>query len=147
MLSGLVRARLRRTLPLLGAVLLLAGCGPKPEPAPPPGPPPPPPRTAWPMTRGGAALSGVVARPAPARPTVLWTFTSPGPFSAEAAIANGRIYVGNDKGRLHCLDAETGKEVWHFDTGDTIAAAPAVTATRVFVSSHDGRLYALGGHR
>ena len=143
MLPGLVRPRLRRTLPLLGAVLLLAGCGPKPEPAPPPGPPPPPPRTAWPMTRGGAALSGVVARPAPARPTVLWTFTSPSPFSAEAAIANGRIYVGNEKGRLHCLDAETGKELWHFDTGDTIAAAPAVTATRVFVSSHDGRLYAL----
>ncbi len=95
------------------------------------------------MTRGGPALSGSVAASLPLAPKVAWTFSSPAAINAEAAIANGRVFVGNDKGRLHCLAADSGKELWHFDTKDTITAAPAVNGTRVYVSSNDGKLYAL----
>lgn len=128
---------------LLGALVLLAGCGPRSGPPAAPAPPPPPPPTAWAMTRGGPDLGGTAPVPAPGRPEVAWTFASPAPLNAEAAIAHGRVYVGNEKGRLHCLEAATGRELWHFDAQDAIAAAPAVTASRVFVSSNDGRLYAL----
>ena len=101
------------------------------------------PKTAWPMTRGGPALSGNVAAPVPLEPKIAWTFASPGPINAEAALVGGRVYIGNDKGRLHCLAADTGKELWHFDTKDTIAAAPAVSGGRVYLTSNDGKLYAL----
>ena len=130
-------------LPLLGAALVLAltGCGEKPAAA--PAAPPAPKATAWPMTRGGPALTGASAAPVPREPVVAWTFTAPGPVNAEAAIAGGRVFIGSDKGRLHCLDAATGREVWSFETKDAVNAAPAVGGGRVYLSSNDGKLYAL----
>ncbi|MBI5692919.1 MAG: PQQ-binding-like beta-propeller repeat protein [Verrucomicrobia bacterium] len=126
---------------LFAAALALTGCGeraaaPAPKSA-------PPPVTAWPMTRGGPALTGSVPAPLPRAPQTAWTFTAHGPVNAEAAIARGRIYVGTDKGRLHCLAAESGRELWHFDAKDTIGAAPAVSGDRVYLTSNDGNLYAL----
>jgi outer membrane protein assembly factor BamB len=101
------------------------------------------PEIAWPMTRGGPALTGSVAAPVPLEPKTAWTFAAAGAITAEAAIAGGRVYVGTAKGRLHCLAADTGRELWHFDTQDAITAAPAVSGKLVCVSSNDGRLYAL----
>jgi eukaryotic-like serine/threonine-protein kinase len=101
------------------------------------------PDISWPMTRGGPALSGNVPVALPAEPATAWTFTASGPISAEAAIVNGRVYVGTSKGTLHCLAADSGKELWHFETKDAITAAPAVSAGNVYVSSNDGKLYAL----
>ena len=91
----------------------------------------PAPAVAWPMTRGGPALSGNVPVAVPRSPVIAWTFTASGPVTAEAAIANDRVYVGSGKGTLHCLEAATGKEVWQFATKDAITAAPAVTAAFV----------------
>jgi len=123
----------------------LAGCGERPgaSAAQRTAPAAPPPATAWPMTRGGPALSGGVPAPIPRQPKIAWTFASPASINAEAAIARGRIFIGNEKGRLHCLAADTGRELWHFDTKDAITAAPAVGAALVFLSSNDGNLYAL----
>ena len=101
------------------------------------------PKTTWPMTRGGPALSGSVARKIPRAPKIAWTFTCDGSVNAEAALANGRVYLGTEKGRLHCLAADTGKERWHFDTKDAITGAPATSGPRVYLTSNDGHLYAL----
>ena len=101
------------------------------------------PEISWPMTRGGPGLSGNVATKTPRDPVIAWTFTASGPISAEAAIVAGHVFVGTGKGTLHCLAADTGKEIWHFETKDAITAAPAVAAGKVFLSSNDGRLYAL----
>ena len=130
---------------LLGAALVLAGCGDrassdsaKKSPLKPPAP-----EIAWPMTRGGPALSGHVATTLPRDPVIAWTFTAAGPISAEAAIVADRIYIGTGKGTLHCLAGDTGKPLWEFTTKDAITAAPAVAGGKVFLSSNDGRLYAL----
>lgn len=104
---------------------------------------PAPAATSWPMTRGSPALSGSVPTTVPRAPVNAWTFTAAGPISAEAAIANNRIYIGTGTGTLHALAADTGQELWKFTTKDAITAAPAVGAGRVFVSSNDGSLYAL----
>jgi outer membrane protein assembly factor BamB len=101
------------------------------------------PEVAWPMTRGGPTLSGSVAAKLPVEPVTAWTFTASGPITAEAAIANGRVYVGTGKGTLHCLAGDTGKPLWQFETKDAVTAAPAVSGGRVYVSSNDGKLYAL----
>lgn len=130
-------------LVLLGS-LGLVGCGEKRELAATPAvAPAPPAATNWPMTRGGPALTGHAAALVPLDPVIAWTFASSGPVTAEAAIVDGRVYVGSDQGTLHCLEAETGREIWRFETGDAIAAAPAVRGGRVFLSSNDGRLYAV----
>ena len=103
----------------------------------------PAPEISWSMTRGGPALSGSVATQLPRAPVTAWTFTAAGPVSAEAAIDRGKIYVGTGKGTLHCLAADSGKELWKFETKDAIMAAPAVSGSRIYVSSNDGNLYAL----
>ena len=126
--------------------LALTGCGdrsgtPEPKRAAPKSAAPP--LTAWPMTRGGPALSGSVAAKIPVGPKIVWTFSCEGPVNAEVAIDHGRVFVGTEKGRLHCLSADTGKEHWFFDTKDAITGAPAVSGARVYVPSNDGRLYAL----
>lgn len=101
------------------------------------------PKISWPMTRGGPALSGNVPTKLPLQPTIAWTFAAGAPVSAEAAIHQGRVYVGTGKGTLHCLAADTGKPLWQFETKDAITAAPAVSATMVYLSSNDSILYAL----
>ena len=126
------------------AALLLAGCGDRSPGGSKSAPPKAPEKiTAWPMTRGGPALSGSAPVPAPTSPATAWTFVSSGSITAEAAIADGRVYVGTAKGTLHCLAADTGKQIWQFETKDAITGAPAIGAGKVFLSSNDGGLYAL----
>jgi outer membrane protein assembly factor BamB len=132
----------REVLLVSGLLLWVAGCS-KPGSADKSASTPAAANTSWPMTRGGPALSGSVAAKLPRDPAIAWTFTASGPIGAEAAIANGRVYIGTNKGTLHCLDAQSGQEKWHFDTKDTIGAAPALAGSLVYVPSNDGKLYAL----
>ncbi|MEO5958177.1 MAG: PQQ-binding-like beta-propeller repeat protein [Opitutaceae bacterium] len=125
------------------ALMCLAACGKGPATSDSKTAAAPAPETAWPMTRGGPALNGSVAAKLPTHPTTAWTFAASGPITAEAAIVGGRIYVGTAKGTLHCLAADTGKEMWQFTTKEAITAAPAVSGDKVFLSSNDGKLYAL----
>ena len=142
-LAPLRRASLL-SLSLLLSVFVLTACGDRSPSAPEKkSVAAPAPEIFWPMTRGGPALTGAVATTAPRAPVTAWTFTASGPISGEAAIADGRVFIGTNKGTLHALAADTGKELWSFLTKDSITAAPAVVAGKVFVSSNDGRLYAL----
>jgi outer membrane protein assembly factor BamB len=123
--------------------LALSACSRSPEAAAAKQAAPPPPEISWPMTRGGPALSGSVAAPLPRQPLTAWTFAADGPITAEAALADGRVYIGTSKGTLHVLAADTGAPLWKFETKDAITAAPALAAGKVFLSSNDGKLYAL----
>ena len=53
-------------------------------------------------------------RPAPKAPVVepAWVFDAGAPVWADVAYADGCVYVGADDGRLHALEARTGKELW-----------------------------------
>lgn len=99
--------------------------------------------TDWPITRGGPALQGRVAAVLPKSPVIEWTFLLESPGSAEAAVAEGAILVGDVMGILYCIDLETRKLRWKMETGDTIHAAPAISNGRVFVGSGDKHFYAL----
>jgi len=62
------------------------------------------------------------------------------------ALADGRLYVGDYRGLILCIDALRGKLMWRYATGAQILATPAVAAGRVYVGSGDGYLYALDTH-
>jgi outer membrane protein assembly factor BamB len=70
-----------------------------------------------------------------------------GPIASSPALANGRLYVGSDDGRLYAINAASGKIIWSFGTGGPIVSSPAVaTGTDgpvVVVGSNDGNVYAL----
>ncbi|HEV7499183.1 MAG TPA: PQQ-binding-like beta-propeller repeat protein, partial [Vicinamibacteria bacterium] len=64
-------------------------------------------------------------------------------FGSDVAVDGGRLYVGTHDGRMLCLGADRGAEVWRFSSGDSVLAAPAVDGGRVYFGSYDGSVYAL----
>ncbi len=99
--------------------------------------------TDWPITRGGPHLQGRVTSLVPKTPSIEWTYELESPASAEAAVAEGVILIGDVMGILYCIDLETRELRWKMETEDTIQAAPAVSDGRVFVGSGDNHFYAL----
>jgi outer membrane protein assembly factor BamB len=59
-----------------------------------------------------------------------------------SAIFNGLIYVGNDDGKLHAYDLQSGAERWHSETKGTGWSAPAVADGVVYAGNVDQHLYA-----
>lgn len=75
--------------------------------------------------------------------TLLWTYTTDGPVKSSAVIADGRVFVGSDDGKLHAFQLTDGKPLWTFDTGETVEAPPLVLGERVFVGDTMGIIHAL----
>lgn len=71
-----------------------------------------------------------------------------GTFYSTAAIAYGRLYLGNTDGRIYAYDASNGQLAWAVQTGAYVYASPAVRnvpglGPTVFEGSYDGNFYAL----
>lgn len=66
-----------------------------------------------------------------------------GPTESSPLVHQGRIYVGDWRGRVYALNARTGRIIWSFRTGGRVKGAVAGLGNRVFAGSYDGRLYAL----
>ncbi len=62
----------------------------------------------------------------------IWTYDALDRTIATAAVADGLVYIPDIAGKLHCLDAETGKPYWVFDSGAEAWGGPLVA---------DGKLY------
>lgn len=95
------------------------------------------------MTRGAPSLSGRVNAPAPAAPSIEWTYQAGAAITSEAAIADGLIVVGDDDGAIHAVDIATRKLRWRTVTGDTVEATPAIAGGKILTGSHDGTFRAL----
>jgi eukaryotic-like serine/threonine-protein kinase len=59
------------------------------------------------------------------------------------ALAEGRLYVGDYRGSVLCIDAMNGQVAWRYATGAQVLATPVVAAGQVYVGSGDGSFYAL----
>jgi len=70
-----------------------------------------------------------------------WSVDLGAPLWADVAFRDGRVFVGGDDGRLHALDARSGRIAWTFRTGGAIRARAAFVGTDVVVPSDDGFLY------
>ncbi len=99
----------------------------------------------WPMFRGNQGLTGVANEKLPNRLELLWKYKVGEPVRSSAAIADGRVFVGGEDGRLHCIDLAKGKRVWAYNvkSGDSIEASPLVLGGRVFFGGLDGNFTAL----
>jgi outer membrane protein assembly factor BamB len=78
------------------------------------------------------------------RPRVRWSFDTGAAVWAgiERDAASGLIFVANDAGTLHALDAK-GAERWKFATGKPVKARPTVIGDSVYLASDSGFLYKL----
>ena len=77
--------------------------------------------------------------------TPKWRVPIANGISASAAYFEGRIFVGNSRGTLYALNAETGAQEWTFETRGTIDSSPNIDAEtkRVIVGSQSNSLFAL----
>ncbi len=77
-------------------------------------------------------------------------------YAAGVAVAANRIYAATAAGTAHCLDVNTGKQLWQFQSGEdlldftpyrrgitSLTAAPMPLWDHILVGGCDGWLYAL----
>src|SRR5262249_10529572 len=65
------------------------------------------------------------------------------------AVAYGRVYAGNNDGRVYSYEIRDGTLAWTYSTGGYAYSGPTVANTKhspptVFIGSFDGNVYALG---
>ncbi len=58
-------------------------------------------------------------------------------------ILDGRLYVADDKARLFCLDAKTGKTLWEFKYGRTARGSPVWGDGKIYVCEVASRFHIL----
>lgn len=91
----------------------------------------------WPVFRGDLARTGSVAgSPDPTGGGILWRYThGDEAYLSSPAVVGNRVYfttaqirIGRGKGRIVCLDADTGKEVWTLSPKryDATFSSPAI---------------------
>jgi outer membrane protein assembly factor BamB len=66
-----------------------------------------------------------------------------GPTESSPLVANGRVYVGDWRGRVYALDERNGRVRWTFQGRGRIKGALALSGNRLYVGTYDGYLYAL----
>jgi len=80
-----------------------------------------------------ATKTGVVTRSA-----LRWSYDRIGSCSSTVSISDGLLYIAEYAGRLHCLDAETGKCYWVHEAGGPIWGSTLVADGKVYLGT--GRL-------
>lgn len=98
--------------------------------------------TQWPMFRGNPRQTGVAGSTLPAELFVRWTYDAGDAACTTAAIANGRVFVGGDNGKLVALDLKTGRLKWRYESEDAIESSPTAVAGLVVFGDEVGVLRA-----
>jgi outer membrane protein assembly factor BamB len=66
---------------------------------------------------------------------LVWAYDQIGSGESTVAVADGLVYAAGFDGRLHCLDAETGKCYWVHEAGGQIWGSPLVADGKVYLGS------------
>ena len=95
----------------------------------------------WPTFRHDAERSGSTETEVPADVEKSWQTEIGGKLTAPVA-ADGRLFVATtDSHSVHCLDAESGRELWRFTAGGRIDSPPTVYKGSLLFGSADGWVY------
>ena len=65
----------------------------------------------------------------------LWSYMDLGQSASTPAIADGLVYIASYDGRVHCLDAKTGKAHWVHATRGRICSSPLVADGKVYIGT------------
>lgn len=79
-----------------------------------------------------AAKTGDTTR----RGGLIWSYDEISSSGSTVAVADGLAYVADNRGRLHCLDADTGKPHWVHPLGGTsVWGSPLVADGKVYIGT------------
>ena len=68
----------------------------------------------------------------------LWSYSIPRQSCATPAILNGLVFVTDDAGGVHCVDAETGEGYWVHQVGRSIWSSVLGAEGRIYVGARNG---------
>lgn len=77
----------------------------------------------------------------------LWSYPMESFCCSTPAVADGLVYVADCSGKLHCVDAQTGKACWVHNVGGEIWASPLVADGRVYIGTRRGNFAVLAAGR
>lgn len=63
-----------------------------------------------------------------------------GGTASTAAVQGGLVYISEEAGFLHCLDASTGQKYWEHDLLTSVSASPFWVDNKVFMGTDDGEV-------
>ena len=99
----------------------------------------------WPMFHHDARHTGATDERIPDDLGLLWSYETEGSVQSSPAIADGKVFVGSNDGKIYCVDENTGKLIWSREIGNWIKSSPAVSNGKVFVGgSH--KIYCLNAN-
>ena len=78
---------------------------------------------------------------------VVWSYDKIGSSVSTVAVADGLVYAADFAGRLHCLDAETGKCCWVHEAGGPIWSSPLAADGKVYLGTGRQVLWVLAAGR
>ncbi len=64
-------------------------------------------------------------------------------FKSSPTVWEGVVYLGDEDGMFHALDAKTGKRLWQFKTNGEIVSSASIVGEKVIFGSYDNNLYCL----
>ncbi len=74
---------------------------------------------------------------------IVWAYDEIGSTISTVAIRDGLLYAADFNGRLHCLNAETGKPYWVHEPGGPIWGSPLVADGKVYLGTGRSVLWIL----
>ena len=77
----------------------------------------------------------------------VWSYEMPRQSSATPAILNGLVFVTDDSGNVHCVDAETGEVQWIHSVGRSIWGSALGAEDRIYVGARNGNFAILAAAR
>jgi HEAT repeat protein/outer membrane protein assembly factor BamB len=78
---------------------------------------------------------------------LLWTSREIGRVVGTPIVKDGRLYVGDLGGTVHCLDAATGAHLWKHETNDAIWGCLLLAGDRLYVGNDAGLMTVLRAER
>ena len=98
----------------------------------------------WPMFRHDPQHSGFAPEVEIAPPLFLHFKIDLGAASdSTPAVINGRLYIGDEDGVIHCYNADNGEEIWSKSGNAPIKSSPAVFDGKVYYGDEDGKFFCL----
>ena len=64
---------------------------------------------------------------------MFWTYQGLDRSLSTVSIAHGLVYIADVAGRLHCLDAETGKSHWVYDSKSRVIGSTMVADGKIYL--------------
>jgi len=104
----------------------------------------------YPMFHYDAQRSGNVTGHAPVISNMLWSTEIGGLIGSSPVVSDGKVFISNwfvdweKKGKLYCLDAQTGEILWNNSIGSNGSTSTAAIAEgKVFVGSVSGDIHCI----